>query len=287
MRTINEINTKFLADEKKLDFYGTIGADGWPHITVLNSILKLDDETLVWGQFCHGLSKENQLLNHKVGFLMLTPDRQILSGNADWLESKTSGTEFDMYNSIPRYRYNSYFGYSPVHYLRLSELHDPYRLDAETGKKAQADSEVAARSYVAANPNPEVVGLRTRGYLTDPSAFKVLAYIDANGYPRLLPLPQASLTATNHLVFVTTPDSEVLLGLAGTQVALYAITLGQMFSVLVKGTLQRQELNGKSLGLVEIEQVYNPMMPKSGYLYPKPKLEQTREFEDVVYEFNV
>jgi hypothetical protein len=287
MRTLSEINTKFMADERKLDFYGTIGPDGCPHITVLNSLLKLDDSTLVWGQFCVGVSKENQKQNPKIGFLLLTPDMQILGGKADWSASKTAGPEFDMYNSIPRYRYNSYFGYSPIHYLRLAALDEQRFLDPAPYMKARAAAAKAAAGLYQGS-SPEAVNKFTRSYFDSPQSFKVLAFVDRDGYPRLLPLNQCVLTDGGRVVFTPDPDAAVLKTIpAGAPAAVYAITLDKLFSVLVKGNLVWKETGEGTVGLMDIDRVYNPMMPKSGYIYPRPILERTVDFEDVLYEYNV
>ncbi|MDR0434745.1 MAG: hypothetical protein LBH21_06745 [Gracilibacteraceae bacterium] len=287
MRSLREINTKFMADEKKLDFYGTLGPDGWPHITVLNSLLQLDETTLVWGQFCQGLSKRNHQLNHKIGFLLLSPDKRILTGRADWLESRTAGAEFDMYNSIPRYRYNSYFGYSPVHYLKLARIGESQALDTAAYARARAMSE-KLKSSVYEGASPDAVSVYTRSYFADPAAFLVLAYMDGDGYPHLLPLGQAVLTGASRVVFTPEPERETLTRLGErTKVAIYAITLQKMFSVLVKGELVWKRVGPDKLGVVEIEQVYNPMMPKPGYIYPRPCLRREVEFEDALYEYNV
>jgi hypothetical protein len=287
MRTLSTINTKFLADEKKLDFYGTIGNDSRVHITVLNSILKLDDDTLVWGQFCQGLSKKNQMSNHKVCFLMLTPDMQVLTGHADWFESKTAGPELDMYNNIPRYRYNSYNGYSPIHYLKIARLDEQYLLDVDDYKSCLLKSE-KAKTLISQGQHPDAISIYTRNYFEDPLSFKVLGFVDENGYPKIIPLIQCSLSKANRVVFVQEPNSDILSNIKDNeQVAIYTITLDRMYSVLVKGSLIWTKVNEDTVGIVEIDQVYNPMMPKAGYIYPKPKLERTQVFENVLYEYNV
>jgi hypothetical protein len=286
MKTLSEINTKFMSDERKLDFYGTIGRDCRPHITVLNSLLKLDDTTLVWGQFCTGLSKMNQVQNPQVGFMLLTPDLEILRGKAEWFESKTAGTEFEMYNSIPRYRYNSYFGYSPIHYLRIVSLKEQQKMDTMHYENAKAISEKAA-ILIYQGSTPEAVSRFTKSYFASPKSFKVISYVDKDGYPKLLPLNQGVLTEGGRVVFSMGQEFGCMEIPEGIVVAIYAITLDKRFSVLLKGTLNWKDTAEGRVGLVDIDQVYNPMMPKPGYIYPRPILERTVYFEDVLYEYNV
>lgn len=64
----------------------------------------------------------------------------------------------------------------------------------------------------------------------------------------------------------------------GTEVAVFCLTMG-MEDVLIRGTFRGfRRCRMVSLGIVDIEWVYNSMPPAHGQIYPQVPLEPVTEF---------
>ena len=105
--------------EAKVGLLATVNAEGLPHITLITTIRACSPERLMWGQFSEGRSKVNVRDNPKTGFLVLTMDKRLWRGRALWTHTENAGADFDLYNHLPMFRYNAYFGIHTVHYMNL------------------------------------------------------------------------------------------------------------------------------------------------------------------------
>lgn len=285
MKSINKVNTSYRHDEEQIDFYGTVNEDGTPHITMLTSLHIYDGDTFIWGEYSAGKSKRNQRVRTKVGFLSVIGGTKAAAGKADWVESQKSGKMLDALNQIPEFRYNNVNGYSPAHILKKKAFEE-IQFDLDGIKQASADT-AGVLEKVGAGNKPEAVNVLTRQYFDAEQGFKVLAYIDKDGYPKLLAVPQARLTQTNRLVFSEEYDKLLKSLPEGTPIAVYAIVYPSMCAVLVSGKLQRTEVNAKKYGVMDIETVYNPMLPVAGQIFPPEEIKPVREFKDTIFEYNV
>jgi len=283
MYTINDINTHSLADVRKLEFYGTVGEDRAPHITLLNSMYRLDNETIVWGEYCHGYSKINQLVRPDITFLSLDNAGCTGWGRAIYDHNESSGEIHERFNSIPRYRYNTLYGYLPIHFLKLQELHD-LQVPADTG--LELESRMIAERIHPGN-SPEAISVLTRQYFEAPANYKVIGWLDKAGAMQIVPLHQCVLTSTSRAVFAGAQKGHLADIPAGAAVAVYCVEFGKMFSVMLKGALKYINTDKGPVGVVEIESVYNPMMPKNCYIFPKSPIMPIRAWKDTLYEYNV
>jgi hypothetical protein len=82
-------------------------------------------DQITLGEFCRGLSKQYIQKNPQVAFLIMTMDRRLWRGRARWTHLRREGPEYQRYNDIPMFRYNTYFGINTVHYLDLVEASGP------------------------------------------------------------------------------------------------------------------------------------------------------------------
>jgi hypothetical protein len=288
MRNAQTVDTSYRENTHQLDFYGTINEDNTPHITLLTSLHQYGNDMLIWGEYCAGLSKENQKKRPKIGFLSVIDNKSIVMGKADWVNSKTHGEELELLNRIPQFRYNNVYGYSPVHILKIREMNED---SLPSGQLAKAIEQTKALVYkVEAGSDNDAISLVTREFLETEDGIKVLAYIDKTGYPRVIPLPQAKLAGGNRVIFVIGPYKRYMRELEeGIPLAIYALSYKEMGSVLVHGIFTSMDIGDQKIGVLDVTKVYNPMLPVTGYVYPKElaEIRPVTVFEDVVYEYNV
>lgn len=284
MLSIRDINTNSLADVKKMEFFLTLGEDNLPHITLINSLyLTNDGESVVWGEYCRGYSKKNQQINPEVAFLAVNPDNSVQFGRAVYDHSENSGEVLDIFNAIPRFRYNATFGYSPAHFLKLKELSPVCVQDNPLlGLRAKT---VAGKIHPG--DAPEAFSVHTQSFFAAPANRKAIGWKDANGVLQLEMLPQCALTTGGRVVFGLAEGQDETRIPEGTDVAVFCVELQKMCNVQIKGKVHYSVVDGATFGIVDVESVYNPMMPNNCYIYPKRAVEPIREFEDTLEEFNV
>jgi len=285
MLSIAQMNTQSFADARKMEFYGTVNEDGTAHITLLNSMYQLDEDTVAWGEYCHGFSKINQKTRRDVAFLTVDDKmRKLFRGRAVYDHQETSGEICEKFNSIPRFRYNNLYGYRPIHFLSLKELSGMELVNAtKWGQKSRA-----VASTIHPGDTPEALSVLSRRYFEDSSGFKVLGWVGKGGAVQLLPLPQCVLTAANRVVFTPEPYGEELAQIPdGATVAVYAVMVRKMQSVLVKGILERTSFNNNPYYVVDVNSVYSPMLPKNGFIYPKTPPQPVTEWKTALWEYNV
>jgi len=262
-KTITKDARALLAMTSKVALVGTTDDEGCPHLTFLASMQALGDDQLIFGQFCVGLSKEFLLQRPDCAFLALTPDKRWLRGSARLTRTAKTGTEFDMYNNKPLFRYNAYFGVNTVWYLDLLGITDVQALPLpQIGSGALLSRALAP---FAAENEKNALTQFGRALFAGIGNPKFLCYAGEDGLS-IVPVVQATHAGTDRIAFAGRPYGEELQSLTpGMQVCVMALNL-DMQSVLVKGTY-----SGKKAGMhvLDIQRVYNSMPPASGYIFPR------------------
>jgi hypothetical protein len=102
---------------------------------------------------------------------------------------------------------------------------------------------------------------------------KFLAYIDADGHPVIFPALQGTAADANTLVFPSSPYPELFAQIpAGAKVAVFLANL-DLESLLVQGRWSGiKKLGLFSGGIIEIDKVYNSMLPLPRYIYPPEEM---------------
>jgi hypothetical protein len=279
------VHNKFSANDikamkpvMKVGLLATVDAEGLPHITLLSSLQANTPTQMIFGQFTEGLSKGHIRDNPRVGFLIMTLDREFWCGKATFTHTATQGPEFEMYNSIPMFRYNAYFGVHTVYYLDLVE---------HTGQKAlpmgrivlAAIQTIVARTFSGMQSEKPVLNIWTRGLMNKLDNLKFLAYVCDDGYPAVIPAIQAQAADREHIVFSTAAFREELSTIPqGASLAVFGLSL-DMEDVLMRGEfLGIGRMAGVRCGRVRINWVYNPMPPKPQQIYPELALERIAAF---------
>jgi hypothetical protein len=262
----------------KVGILATITPQGLPHLTLISTLMASSPEQVVWGKFMEGMSKENILLNPKAGFMIMTLDKVMWRGKADFNHLSHEGPDFDAYNYSSLFRYNAYFGVNTVYYMDLQAQTGPRPLPMNRVIFAAVKT-MLARTFSGKGPSTKVMNAWTRAFFDKLDNLKFLGYIGEDGYPVIIPVIQAQSLDSAHLAFSFGAFGDELVKIpAGKQVAVFSMAL-TMEDVLVRGIYQgRRRLAGISCGVVQIDWVYNAMPPTPMQIYPPVELQPVRNF---------
>jgi hypothetical protein len=186
----SDADIKQFAVPMKVGILATINHEGLPHLTLISTLQASSPTEVIWGQFTEGMSKGFVRDNHKTGFLIMTLDKNLWRGKANWTRVEKSGKEFDMYNNVPMFRYNAYFGVHTVYYMSLVEQYGKEALPMR-GVVTAAIKTAMAKALSRRRGAAAVLNLWTRQLLDKMSNLKFLAYLAPDGYPEIIPVIQA------------------------------------------------------------------------------------------------
>jgi len=269
---------KALSVPMKLGVLATVNPQGLPHMTLLSTLQPYEPQKMIWGQFVEGLSKEFIRKNPKTGFMIMTLDKCIWRGKATFTETKRSGAEYDMYNNIPMFRYNAYFGVHTVFYMDLVEQYgkEPLPMGQVI---TSAILTMLAKSFSKKRNTVHVLNRWSFDFINVMDNLKFLSYVDQHGYPTVIPAIQTQAVDREHLIFAGLPFSSELQKIpVGVQLAVFSMSL-QMEAVLMRGKfLGLKRVAGIPCGEVQLNWVYNCMPPKPQQIYPMLKVEPVRNF---------
>ncbi len=263
---------------EKIGLVASINPQGRPHISLITSIMAPKSNQITLGQFCLGLSKQYIQQNPHIAFVIMTMDKKMWRGRAKWTHLKKEGPEYERYNEIPMFRYNTYFGINTVHYLDLIETSESQSLpmaqivfSAMLTKFAKS----AAKTGIA----ERILTPFAEKLFNQLDALKFIAYIGPDDYPAIIPVIQCQAADSRMLTFSPLAFKEELSRIPpGTEVAVFGLTMG-MEDVLVRGTFHGfKRFRFMKLGTVDIEWVYNSMPPGHGQIYPPVALKTVTEF---------
>jgi hypothetical protein len=276
--SFSEADIERLAAPMKIGILATINEEGLPHLTLITTLQASSPNELIWGQFTEGLSKDFVKRNPKTGFLVMTLDKSLWRGKARWDRIAKTGPEFDLYNNLPMFRYNAYFGVHTVHYMDLIEYYGQESLSMPT-VVAAAVKTLAARSFSRRTGVAEVLNPWTRTLLDNISNLKFLSYIEEDGYPKVIPAIQAQTLDTEHVILAVAAYSDELRAIPShASVALFGMSM-DMEDVLLRGIFQGiRRIRGIQCGVIKINWVYNSMPPKPQQIYPAVEIEPVINF---------
>jgi hypothetical protein len=276
--TFTEDDIRNLEPSMKIGILATVNPDGLPHLTMISSLKASSPNQLCFGQFTEGSSKTHILENPKTGWLIMTLERQIWRGVAEFTHTARSGADFDAYNNTPLFRYNAYFGIHTVYYLNLA---------GHSGKSALPMNRVVfaaiqtmlARSLPGKRAAASVINPWTRNFLNGLNTLKFLSYVEEDGYPHIIPAIQTQTYDNQQVLFSASVYSEDIQRIpSGVPIAVFGLSL-DMEDVLLRGRyagLKRRW--GMRCGSVEIDWVYNSMPPTPGQIYPPVPLQAVENF---------
>jgi hypothetical protein len=272
---LDETDIAAFAPSEKIALVATVNDAGEPHITLLTTLSALGPGALTLGEFSRGLSKAFMAVRPKVGFLVLGLDRRLWRGRALWRRSAREGPEYVKYNSQPMFRYNAYFGINTVHYLDLVGVEGPQALPTGAIALASLATLLKARLGRPA-PGEPVLAPAARSILDRLASLNFLAYVEADGFPRLVPVLQARSSGPSRIVFTPGPYRVALRAIPeGVPAAVFSMNL-EMECFLARGRFGKPK--GTGLYGIDLDFLYNSAPPCHGQVYPPKPLETRTEF---------
>jgi hypothetical protein len=224
------------------------------------------------------MSKMHILNNPRVGFLIMSLDKNLWRGKASYTHSVKSGAEYDYYNNVPMFRYNAYFGVHTVHYLALVSQSGKASLPMNRIIFAAIQT-IIARTFGYRPGRRSVLNRWTRAFVDKIDNLKFLCYIGADGYPIIIPAIQTQSLDAQHVLFSTSVYTDELKAIpADVDLAVFSMAL-TMEDVLLRGKYQgTRRVGGIRAGVMEVDWVYNPMPPVPGQIYPPVELKPVEQF---------
>jgi len=276
--TFSEADLKSFEPELKVGLLATVNEEGLPHITLITTLSANSSKQLFWGQFSEGLSKENIRSNPKTGFLIMTLDKNMWRGKANFVKTATSGREYDLLNNNPMFRYNAYFGIHTIYYMDLIEQQGKESLPMG-GVIRAAIKTLAAKTVADKSAGKEVINVLTHNLIDRIGNLKFISYVDIDGYPIIIPVIQAQTAGSDRIIFASSVYRKDLKAVTqDTEVAIFCMSL-EMQMVLLRGVFKGfKTIAGLECGSIDVDWVYNPMPPSQGQVYPEQKLEAVTAF---------
>ena len=277
--SFTEQEMKAFEPAEKIGLVGCINPEGLPHISLITSIMAPKADQLTLGQFCQGLSKQYIRQNPKVAFLIMTMNKKMWRGRARWTHLKQEGPEYERYNAIPMFRYNTYFGINTVHYLDLIETSGSRDLPMPKIVLSAVLTKLA-KGAAATGVYEPILKPFAQNLFNQLDSLKFMAYIGPDGFPVIVPVIQCQAADSRRLAFSPIAFRDELLQIAKeTTVAVFCLTM-KMEDVLIRGTFRGYKRTmGLRLGIIDIEWVYNSMPPAHGQIYPEVALRPIVDFE--------
>jgi hypothetical protein len=277
-KTFTQNEIKAFEPAEKIGLVACINPEGDIHVTLITSIMAAGPKQLTLGQFSTGLSKYYMQLNPNVGFLVMSMDKQLWRGRARWTHKRSDGPEYEIYNNQPMFRYNAYFGINTVHYLDLVEIVNEGKLPMGRIIPAAIITRFAKGAAATGNHMP-ILKPFAENLFNQLDTLKFLAYIGKNDFPTIIPIIQCQASDSRRLVFSTLAfHDELQTFTANTTVGIFGLNL-KMQSVFVRGVFRGfNRFRGVTLGVLDIDWVYNSMPPSHGQIYPESTLEPVTDF---------
>jgi hypothetical protein len=273
-----EADMKVFEPAEKLGIIATVNEEGLPHMTLLTSVMAAKPDQLIVGEFCQGKSKEYMQRTAKIGFAILTLDKKLWRGKAQWTHFKKEGPEYEIYNNQPMFRYNTYFGINTVHYFDLKETTVGSSLPLASVVKSALLTKMAKGSAAKGN-SERVLSHFGEKLFNGLDSVKFLSFIGDDGFPVIIPAIQCQAADSSRLAFHPGAFGDELNMLKpGMTVSVFCLTM-QMEDVLVRGIFNGySRYRGVNLGTLDIDWVYNSMPPNHGQIYPPVPLKRVVNF---------
>lgn len=263
---------------EKIGLISCVNPDNEVHVSLITSIMASSSNQLTLGQFCMGRSKWFIQQNNRLSFLIMTLDRKFWRGKSRWTHKRTDGPEYEVYNEMPMFRYNSYFGINTVHYLDLLEVEGPVPLPLGKIVPAALATRIVKQTWKTSNNN-RVLKPFAENLFNDLGSLKFISYLAEDGFPRLIPIIQCQASDSRRLVFASLPFSDELKTIPiDSTVAVYCMNMS-MQSVLIRGKFRGFDRKwGIDAGSIDIAWVYNSMPPLNDQIYPEVALSPIETF---------
>ena len=274
-----EQDMKSFEPAEKIGLVACVNPEGLPHISLITSIMAPEPKQLTLGQFCKGLSKLFIQKNPNIAFLIMTMDKKMWRGRAKWTHLKKEGPEYERYNEIPMFRYNTYFGINTVHYLDLMEASDALNLPMPKIILSALLTKLA-KGMAKTKREDRILKPFAEDLFNQLGSLKFISYVGPDGFPIIVPVIQCQAADSRRLVFYPMAFQDELLRIPKeTTVAVFGLTM-KMEDVLIRGVFRGfNRIMGLKFGTIDIKWVYNSMPPAHGQIYPEVPLKPIVDFK--------
>jgi len=249
---------KALGDGMTPKFLATRSAEGVPNVVPVTSIMPAGDmeDRLIFGNFLLRKSVGNLEADPRVGILVITTALEgwTLQGNfAGW---QRTGPYVEAIMNTDLLRYNAYTGIRNAGIIEVRGVQRHFRLS-----KLRVLGDYLLARLVARPPAlpadavtmPPVV----RQHFSPLSAVRVLAFLDDEGYPVVVPLLSLQPAGAQAMVCAQGLAAEALQGLAAdTPVAASLLTFGAVSFQVHGRWLGSQRRLGAPVGALAVTAVY-------------------------------
>ncbi len=111
-------------DPAAVKFLATVGEDGRPNVVYIASLRTADEETLIYADTVGVKTKKNLKPGSPVAVNVLLKEKSIsYQIKGTFLGFQTSGAHFEFLNSLPEFKYNTYFGVRAAGVIRVDEVY--------------------------------------------------------------------------------------------------------------------------------------------------------------------
>jgi len=177
-----------LRGEMTPKFLATRQASGIPNVVPCVSMLPADDQpdTVFFGNFLLRKSIKNLQQDARVGILVITPELRGWRLTGDFVEFQRTGPYVDRQMSSSLLRYNAYTGVRNAGVIRVRSVERSFAIS-----KLQVAMDYALARLAALVPRGDggiVIPLAVRREFARMVAVKVLAWVEADGYPEVIPM---------------------------------------------------------------------------------------------------
>lgn len=273
----SEADMKAFESETKAGVLATINEEGFPHLTLITTLQASTPTEVIWGQFTEGLSKQFIKMNPRTAFLIMTPDKELWRGKANFTRVEKQGKEFDMYNNKPMFRYNAYMGLHTVYYMDLVEHSGKEILPYASILKAFIKT-LVSKTISRKKRNENVLNSWSLKLINRMSNPKFISYIGEDGYPNIIPVIQLMTLDSQHVIFSISVYKEELKNIPNnTPVAVFCMS-PSMEDLLIRGTFRIKRIAGIKSGIIKVKWIYNSMPPKPQQIYPELDVESVTSF---------
>ncbi|MDR2159568.1 MAG: hypothetical protein LBP23_05840 [Treponema sp.] len=275
-KEFEETCTKKFENDSKIGLLAAVAPDGYPHIALISSLSVKTKTSLMWGQFSRGLSKAYLKDNPRTGFLVVSPDQFWWTGKALHRGFEVKGEDYDYFNNKPLFRYNSYCGFGAVHYGDLVEVSAGKKLPLAGMVSGFAGSVLrknTLRKIAPAGKDIEKIPPYGMNLGSKLACLKFAAWVDADGYPRIIPALQGVPADSGAMVFSPGPLGELLGQIPGGAKSAVFLASLELETLLLQGRWYSRRRGNRFGGAAfAVDKVYNSMLPIGGYIYPPKKL---------------
>lgn len=259
---------KFGADIKYA-LIAIMNDEGYPHVNLFTSLEAKNDHELMFGKTYYGKPKILMQEKKKCAFILASLTMEYWRGRLNYTGSAASGEDMLHYNEKPKNRYNAYYPVNEVYYFDLLDV-DYGPIDFPSYIAAAQKAGAVAANFVNGTGGDPLTGVAAE-IVQRQDCIKFLAYEGEEGYPVLIPMIHAIPVGPDRFIF-----AEAIRAIpAGAKVTLHCISMFTMEAVQFRGIYQGLQ---EGIGAMDIRLVYNPMVPRPGFIYPRKPYEAVTEF---------